>query len=547
MSRTIKRSLIITVGLLLVMSLFCITKVDAASKGIKSAVNVNSGIKVTWYEESGQSGYNIYRRAANYTTWHLVKTIEGTDTLSWIDKKIYNGHKYSYKVISFKDDEEKDNHIMKTVYRLKTPTVKDIYSAGKSSFGIRTNKNAKATGYQINYSLTSGFGSSGSKLKKATTLKAKVTGLKANENYYVRVRAYKTVKGKKYYSAWSAKKTVQLTGTKTAYTTNIWTVLYNKKSSTSSSIKVWYKTALKVLETSNSDSGTWTKVKYLGKNYYMWTDKGSSKLTDTAPRTDYTSSEYNDFQNKILEKALYIWQNWDTKYDYTHKTEDGVPESDGLYAFDCSGLCSYVINTVMQETCPAFELSSSTDGMLKQKTIINDGLKGEISLKTIYDNRQKPDIDKLQPGDLLFFDNNDSSKDIDHVGMYLGHGEFIQSTKVYIDSPDDVDKNGDPIGGVNVAPLKGMYIDDIVKVLRITPQEVQSADIEMQTIKNLHVKIYGDAKCDSKSKVLETLKSQNHVTILYTLKKGDKENAYVRYDGGEGFIYDYKARLEKAE
>ncbi len=526
------------------MSVFCIVRADAASRGIRSAVNVDSGIKVTWYSEDGQDGYNIYRQAEGYTSWKLMETIEDPDETSWIDKSIFNGHKYSYKVISFKDDEEKTNSVKKTAVRLKTPKVKDIYSAGKTSFGIRTNKNSKATGYQVKYSVSSGFGSAKTSSFKAITLNSKVKGLKANKKYYVKVRSYKKVNGKKYYSAWTGTETVKLTSSRTAYTTNIWTVLYKSKSSTSSSVKVWYKTALKVLEVSNSDSGTWTKVKYLGKNYYMWTDKGSSKLTYTAPGTDYSDYAKNDFQREILEKAMYIWKNWDTKYDFTHKTEDGVPESDGLYAFDCSGLCSYIINQVMQETCPAFELSASTDGMLKQDTIINDGLKGEISLKTIYKNRQKPDTSKLQPGDLLFFDNNDSSSDIDHVGMYLGDGEFIQSTKVYIDSPNDVDKKGDPMGGVNIAPLKGMYKEDIVCVLRITPQTAEPANIEMNTIRNKHVKIYGDSRCDSKSKVLAILKNQDPVTVLYTLKKGDGVNAYVRYEGGEGFIYQYKDRLE---
>jgi len=41
------------------------------------------------------------------------------------------------------------------------------------------------------------------------TLSKKVTKLIAKKKYYVQVRTYKTVSGTKYYSAWSAKKSVK--------------------------------------------------------------------------------------------------------------------------------------------------------------------------------------------------------------------------------------------------------------------------------------------------------------------------------------------------
>lgn len=37
-----------------------------------------------------------------------------------------------------------------------------------------------------------------------------ITGLKAKKKYYVRMRTYKTVKGKKYYSDWSKVKGVRM-------------------------------------------------------------------------------------------------------------------------------------------------------------------------------------------------------------------------------------------------------------------------------------------------------------------------------------------------
>ena len=45
--------------------------------------------------------------------------------------------------------------------------------------------------------------------KKQKTTKYKVKKLKAKKKYYVRVRTYKTVKGKKVYSSWSKVKSIK--------------------------------------------------------------------------------------------------------------------------------------------------------------------------------------------------------------------------------------------------------------------------------------------------------------------------------------------------
>lgn len=46
-------------------------------------------------------------------------------------------------------------------------------------------------------------------IKKQKTTKNKVKKLKAKKKYYVRVRTYKTVKGKKVYSSWSKVKSIK--------------------------------------------------------------------------------------------------------------------------------------------------------------------------------------------------------------------------------------------------------------------------------------------------------------------------------------------------
>ena len=82
----------------------------------------------------------------------------------------------------------------------------------KKAFTVTWKKQAtQTTGYQIQYSTSSKF-ASGNKLvtvaKTGTTSKT-ISKLKAKKRYYVRVRTYKTVSGTKYYSGWSAKKSVK--------------------------------------------------------------------------------------------------------------------------------------------------------------------------------------------------------------------------------------------------------------------------------------------------------------------------------------------------
>lgn len=85
------------------------------------------------------------------------------------------------------------------------------FSKGKKKFTVTWAKVSGVKGYQIQYS-------SDKKLKKNNksvtvtkqkTTKATVKKLKSKKKYYVRVRTYKTVNGKKIYSSWSKVKSVK--------------------------------------------------------------------------------------------------------------------------------------------------------------------------------------------------------------------------------------------------------------------------------------------------------------------------------------------------
>ena len=84
-------------------------------------------------------------------------------------------------------------------------------TAGKQSFTVVWNKRAEARGYQVQYALKSNFaGAKSVKVKKAATVKTTVKSLKSGKKYFVRVRAYKSVGKKTYYSAWSRTKSIKV-------------------------------------------------------------------------------------------------------------------------------------------------------------------------------------------------------------------------------------------------------------------------------------------------------------------------------------------------
>ena len=92
---------------------------------------------------------------------------------------------------------------------MPTTTITSVKAQNKA-FTVKWKKKSSITGYQIQYSTNSKFkkGNKTIKIKKAKTVSKKITGLKPSKKYYVRIRTYKIVNKKTYYSSWSKKKNV---------------------------------------------------------------------------------------------------------------------------------------------------------------------------------------------------------------------------------------------------------------------------------------------------------------------------------------------------
>lgn len=100
----------------------------------------------------------------------------------------------------------------KTLYLTINPPKTSVskLSAAKKSLKVTIKKkSSQVTGYQIEYSTSKSFKSKYTKsrtVKSYKTTSTTLKNLKAKKTYYVRVRTYKTINGKKYYSGWSSYK-----------------------------------------------------------------------------------------------------------------------------------------------------------------------------------------------------------------------------------------------------------------------------------------------------------------------------------------------------
>ena len=129
-----------------------------------------------------------------------TKLKEGTDyTVSWSNNK--NIGKATVKVTG-KGDYTGEKAATFTINPAKV-TLSSL-KAGSKQLTVSWKKSKGIEGYEIQYSLKDTMKSAKKvTVQKASTVKTVIKKLKARKTYYVRIRAFKKVNGKTYYSEWS--------------------------------------------------------------------------------------------------------------------------------------------------------------------------------------------------------------------------------------------------------------------------------------------------------------------------------------------------------
>ena len=136
-------------------------------------------------------------------------------TCTYTDKKANtNGTKYTYKIIASASSTGRSTLSKSvTTYRVARPAISTVTNSGAKKMTVKWGKNARASGYQIQYSTDKTFktGNKSATISGASTVAKAITGLTKGKTYYVRIRTFKTAGSTKYFSAWSPAKNVKIT------------------------------------------------------------------------------------------------------------------------------------------------------------------------------------------------------------------------------------------------------------------------------------------------------------------------------------------------
>ena len=270
------------------------------------------------------------------------------------------------------------------------------------------------------------------------------------------------------------------------------------------------------------DSGAWLRVRYDDRVYYMWEPDGTQDLTRAENEENYNGT--TEITQKMLDLAMELYS---LPSAYRHGESNGIPASDGTYGFDCSGFVSYIMDTVMSEYVPTFNVSASLINLFNCDTIYNKGIAGEFKPADV-------DIADILPGDIIFFnlqdeannEDHDASLPVSHCGMYLGDGEFIHCTH-YNFGPN----------GIFIMPLTEKYSDSIVRIRRMAPDSPSSAN-EKRFVIPFSANVRDEMSLNSN--IIDTISAETEVTLLYTdsdFISGEPRWAYISYGNGKtGYI-----------
>lgn len=219
--------------------------------------------KLSWGKVSGASGYEVHRATSSNGTYSNVKTLTSGSTVSYENGALTTGKAYYYKVRAYRTVDGKKvyssfSSIVNTKPAIAAVTSAKATSAGYNKNKISWSKTSGASGYEV-YRATSKSGEYGNikTITSGSTSNYENSGLTAGKTYFYKVRAYRTVSGKKVFGAYSGIVSSAPTLAKPSKIT------VTKASSTS--IKASWS---KVSEASGyelyraiSKSGTYTKVK----------------------------------------------------------------------------------------------------------------------------------------------------------------------------------------------------------------------------------------------------------------------------------------------
>lgn len=176
---------------------------------LKAKTLKTNSITVKWSKVTGATKYQV-SYSTNGKKWTKVKTNKTSLTV----KKLKSGQNYRFKVkVVAGKNKGLESAVLKTATKPLKVTLSSVKSPKKKQAAVTWKTVSGVTGYEVTYSTTKKFTKKTTKtvtVKKAKTKKTTLKKLKSGKKYYVKVRAYKTVNGKKIYGAYSSVKTIKV-------------------------------------------------------------------------------------------------------------------------------------------------------------------------------------------------------------------------------------------------------------------------------------------------------------------------------------------------
>ncbi|MBQ7117324.1 MAG: fibronectin type III domain-containing protein [Clostridia bacterium] len=176
-----------------------VTTVPGKVKGLKIYSVKDTSLKLKWSDTRGAKEYQV-QISTDGKKW---KTRTTTEKNSCTVKKLSANKKYYFRVRAVNSSGKGSYSSKKsTTTLLLKPEIKVKADKGKITVSWEKIKGAK--GYVVAYARNSDMiNNTRVTVKKGSKTSATVKGLKSKKNYYVKVRAYKTVNGEKIYGTYS--------------------------------------------------------------------------------------------------------------------------------------------------------------------------------------------------------------------------------------------------------------------------------------------------------------------------------------------------------
>lgn len=190
------------------------TNETKAALNLKSTSSANK-VKLSWSPVEGANGYEIFRyntKTKKYKSIALVSSKKSSYIISRLNgkkgSKLQPATKYTFKVSAYTNSDGKKVYTLAEVLKTATCPSKVTKVKVKKSLTKATvtwSRVKGSTGYQV-WGKTSKAGKYKllKTVKGSKTVRCTVKGLQKNKNYYIKVRAYKTVGSKNVYGTCSA-------------------------------------------------------------------------------------------------------------------------------------------------------------------------------------------------------------------------------------------------------------------------------------------------------------------------------------------------------